>query len=265
MSSSEGGPLPLAARRTGEGRPMVVLHGLFGSARNWAGIAKRLGEGLDVHALDLRNHGDSPWSARMDYPTMAADVLAYMDEHGLDRPILVGHSMGGKVAMSLALLHPDRIGPLVVADIAPVSYGHRRDRYVEAMMAVPLDGLSRRSDAEAHLVQAVPDWGTRQFLLQNLVDDGTGGYRWRVNLSALDAAMGDLVGFPALDVSAFPGASLFMRGDRSNYVRDDYRPAIEALFPRARLVTIKDAGHLVHAEKPEAFLSILTGFLARVE
>jgi pimeloyl-ACP methyl ester carboxylesterase len=244
---------------------MVVLHGLFGSARNWAGIGKRLGTGFDVHALDLRNHGDSPWATTMDYPTMAADVLDYMDRNSLDRPILVGHSMGGKVAMCLALLHPDRVGPLVVADIAPVPYDKGRDRYVEAMRAVPLADLSRRSEAEAHLTEAVPDWGTRQFLLQNLVDDGAGGYRWRVNLPVLDAAMGAIVGFPALDPAAFPGASLFIRGERSDYVRDAYRPRIEALFPRARLITIKDAGHLVHAEKPEAFLSILTGFLSRVE
>ncbi|MCF8480599.1 MAG: alpha/beta fold hydrolase [Rhodospirillum sp.] len=248
---------------------MVLLHGLFGSSRNWTGIAKRLGEGFDVHALDLRNHGDSPWTDGVDYPAMATDVLAYMDAHGLDRPILVGHSMGGKVAMCLALLHPARIGPLVVADIAPVPYDTGRERYIEAMKAVPVGQLSRRSEADTHLAEAVPDWGTRQFLLQNLVDDGAGAYRWRINLAVLESAMDAIVGFPDLGPdhggAPFEGPCLFIRGDRSDYVVDAHRPVIEALFPRTRLITIKDAGHLVHAEKPDAFLSILTGFLSRVE
>jgi esterase len=242
---------------------MVVLHGLFGAARNWSGLARRLGETLEVHALDLRNHGDSPWDDRMDYPAMAADVLAYMDAQGLERPILVGHSMGGKAAMCLALSHPERIGPLVVADIAPVSYDNGREAFIAAMRAVPLSGLARRAEAEAHLREAVPDPGIRMFLMQNLVEDPAGGYRWRLNLPVLDRCMDQISGFPDL-AGPFDGPCLFIRGDRSDYIQDGHRSAITARFPRARVATLKDAGHWLHSEQPEAFLATLRAFLSRV-
>ncbi len=259
-------PCPLNAQVTGSGRPMVVLHGLFGAARNWSGVARRLGEQWQVHALDLRNHGESPWRDSMDYRAMAADVVAYMDAQGLGTPVLIGHSMGGKVAMTAALEHGNRFSALVVADIAPVAYRSTLSSFVEAMLAVPLDQLDRRSQAEPHLREVVKDPGVRQFLLQNLTQDAGGPLRWRINLEVLKAEMGSVIGFPALpDGTRFEGPTLFVRGELSDYVRDSHRPTIDRLFPNAVMAAIKGSGHWVHAEKPDAFIETVQGFLARVE
>ncbi|ABC23504.1 alpha/beta fold hydrolase [Rhodospirillum rubrum] len=254
----------LAAQCLGEGPPLVVLHGLFGSARNWAGIARRLGDRYRVHALDLRNHGESPWTEALDYPLMAGDVAAYIEREIGDgpAPVVVGHSMGGKVAMTLALLHPGRVGALVVADIAPVAYRPGLDAFAEAMLAVPLAGLARRSQVEALLADSIPSPGIRRFLAQNIVEDPAGGLRWRLNLEGLRREMATLAGFPAFPADrTFSGRTLVVRGALSDYVGEAERPAFERLFPGYRLATLKGAGHWLHSEKPEAFVDILRGFL----
>ena len=253
----------LAYNEFGDGPPIVILHGLFGSARNWDGIAKRLADRHHVFTVDLPNHGASPWRARMDYPGLADEVLAFIDARGLDRPAVVGHSMGGKVAMTLALRDAEAVGALVVVDIAPVAHAWTLGGHVDAMSGVPLSDLGRRADAATHLEAAVLDAGERAFLLQNLVSDGT-GWRWRLNLPVIGRDMNEITGFPEFPSgAAYGGASLFLTGALSNYVGKEDAAPIEQLFPAARIVEIADAGHWVHAQQPAAFVAELTTFLQR--
>lgn len=250
--------LPLAADRFGptDGVPLVLLHGLFGSARNWTSLAKALTQRLDrpVVVADLRNHGASPWDDRMDYPAMAADVAALIAREARGGPVdLLGHSMGGKVGCVLALTVPGILRRLLVLDIAPVPYRRSLVHHIEAMRAVPVATLSRKAEADSHLRAAEPDAGVRAFLAQNLVRAEGGGFRWRVNLAAIEAHMADIMGFPPLD-GRFDGPTLFLRGGTSDYVRTAHRPEIGRLFPAARIEAIDGAGHWVHAERPQAFV-----------
>jgi len=246
----------------GEGAPLAILHGLFGSGRNWTAIAKKLAESRRVLAVDLRNHGASPWDPSMDYATMAADVLALIGRQRLDRPVVLGHSMGGKTAMAAALAAPDAIGALIVADIAPVPYRHGNAAYVDAMRRLDLSKIARRGDADEALRDAVPEPGVRGFLLQNLVF-GDGGPRWQLNLEIIAASMERLIGFPFTPGEArYGGPTLFIAGGASDYVGPGHRDAIRAFFPAARIETIDGAGHWLHAEKPKEFIKIATRFLA---
>ena len=251
----------LAAAEQGAGPPIVILHGLFGSARNWGAIARRLAEQHRVFALDLRNHGASPWTASMDYAEMAGDVRAFVERRNLGPVALVGHSMGGKVGMVLALQAPALVERLVVVDIAPVRYPPAYLSFVEAMRGVDLDRAARRAEVGARLADGVPDEGVRQFLLQNLVAE-EGRLRWRVNLDTLETAMPALSDFPDFpDDAAYEGPTLFVAGARSDYVQPEHRAAIRRLFPKASLVRLRDAGHWIHAERPEEFLDTLLPFL----
>ena len=271
----------LATRTLGEAGPRVVfVHGLFGQGKNWTTIAKGLAADHRVTLVDLPNHGHSPWTDRVDYLDMA-ELLAAELEH-LGEPVtLVGHSMGGKVSMQLALRRPELLCALVVVDIAPVEYplqGGRTDdpdeeaspfaAFIEAMRAMDLDRLTTRDDADAALRTAVPSRMVRSFLLQSLVREGSGGdgWRWRLNLELLERDLGELRGFPSPPPgAAFDGPVLWIAGANSAYVLDDDRPHMDALFPTARLVRIKNAGHWVHSEQPEVFLETLRRFLGRVE
>lgn len=261
----------LAADVYGEGAEdrLVVLHGLLGAARNWMAIAKRLGQDYETHALDLRNHGRSPWVDGMSYRHMAADVAHYVQGNDLGRPTVIGHSMGGKASMALALENPERVGRLLVADIAPVAYD-RNGRssfldYIDAMAGLDLDAVGRRADADRLLQDAIPDRAVRSFLLQNLVakdaGDAGAGFRWRCNLQALADGMADILDFPAaLDGRAYEGPTLFLTGADSNYVRPEHRSRIRSLFPHARFAALKDAGHWLHADKPRAFMQAVRTF-----
>ncbi|MDE0174513.1 MAG: alpha/beta fold hydrolase [Defluviicoccus sp.] len=253
----------LNAIRSGQGPSLVVAHGLFGSARNWTSVARRLAERHTVHALDMRNHGASPWTDEMTYPAMAEDLLRYVGMHGLARPAAIGHSMGGKAAMTAALLAPERIGRLVVVDIAPVRYRHGFSALADALAGLDLDGVDRRTDADERLADAVPDAALRGFLLQNLVlRDGR--YAWRLNLAAIAAARDTLWDFPdLLPSAAFRGPTLLIGGGASDYVRPDHMPVVERYFPNAEYLRIPGAGHWVHAERPDAFLAAVADFLGR--
>ena len=251
----------LAAQVLGEGPPLVVLHGLFGSGRNWSGLARKLAERRRVHLLDLRNHGDSPWHDEVGYAAMATDVEAYLDSHGLEQVEVIGHSMGGKTAMTLALARPEQVATLLVVDIAPVAYGHSHEGFAEAMQALDLAAVTRRGDADQALAAAVPDPGIRAFLLQNLVARD-GGYAWRLNLAALQAGMAALIGFPPPAPGArYDGPTLFLGGGLSDYIGPEHHAAIDAHFPRAEVDHLPDAGHWVHAEQPAAFLERAQAFL----
>jgi pimeloyl-ACP methyl ester carboxylesterase len=256
--------LQLFARCEGSGPPLVILHGLFGSSRNWASQSRRLAATWQVCALDLRNHGDSPWAEDMSYPAMADDILAYLDRAGFSQAVILGHSMGGKAAMAAALTAPERVRALVVVDMAPVRYASGMERYVDAMQAVELRGVTRRADVDRAMSEAVPERALRAFLLQNLVAEKP-IFRWRLNLDVLGRSMAEIVDFPKdFPAKRYDGPAAFIYGEASPYVGPDRAPEIERLFPAADLLSVAGAGHWVHAEAPEAFMVALESFLDRL-
>lgn len=247
---------------SGDGRPPVVLlHGLFGSSTNWHSIARRLSESRRVLAPDLRNHGRSPSLPPMTYPAMAEDLANLLDQQGIDQAALVGHSMGGKAAMWLALTRPERVQALVVADMAPVTYGHRFDGVLTGLGSLDLDRLGDRRAADAQLARHLDTPGLRAYLLQNLVKEGD-GWRWRINLPLLAAFMDDILGFPDTAGRQYPGPAFFIYGNDSDYVTGKQLPSIRALFPLARLRGVPNAGHWVYADQPDAFFNAISGFLS---
>ncbi|RBY92700.1 alpha/beta fold hydrolase [Blastococcus sp. TF02A-30] len=283
MTEDAGEEERLHARTLGEAGPRVVfVHGLFGQGKNWTTIAKGLSDGHRVTLLDLPNHGHSPWTERVDYLDMAELVAEELAGYG--EPVtLVGHSMGGKVAMTLALRRPELLRALVVVDIAPVEYplqGGRTDdedeeaspfaAYIAAMKAMDLGALETRQDADAALKTAVPSRMVRSFLLQSLVREGVGaaagGWRWRLNLDLLARDLGELRGFPEPPPgTTYDGPVLWIAGANSHYVLPEDRERMDELFPATRLVKVKNAGHWVHSEQPEVFLETLRRFLDGVE
>ena len=237
------------------GTPLLIAHGLFGSGRNWGVIAKRLSDTRKVIALDLRNHGASPWQDDHSYPALAEDLSEVIASIG--GPVdLLGHSMGGKAAM-VAALSGANIRRLIVADIAPVTYDHTQQHLIDAMQALPLDQLSSRAKAEQALSGQIGDPTVRSFLLQSLnLQDHT----WRLNLPALGASMADIIGFPEVS-GQFVTQTLFLTGANSDYLRPEHRPLIKSLFPKARFAKIPNAGHWLHAERPREFEAVVRVFL----
>ena len=242
--------------------PVVILHGLFGSARNWHSIASKLAADGPVHALDLRNHGASPWAQDVAYTSMADDVMAFCHSRGIERAHLVGHSMGGKVAMTLALGRPQQCASLAVIDIAPVTYPPHHQSIIGAMRALPVSAMSRRAEADERLSATISDVATRQFLLQNLVAKD-GRLNWRINLGALDEGMASLSGFPeALVPGSFSAPVLFVAGGKSDYIASAHRSAVRRYFPQAVVETVERAGHWVHADEPGKILALLQSFFS---
>ena len=236
---------------------LFIVHGLYGSGRNWGVIAKRLSDNRHVVTVDMRNHGSSPHHDTHSYPEMAQD-LAEVITH-LGGPVdICGHSMGGKAVMMLALTRPELLRRVIVADIAPVTYGHTQQMFIDAMRGVDLTQIERRSDAEAQLATAGVERALQSFFTQSL---DVPGKRWRLNLDALEAEMPKIIGWPD-DVSGqFAGPTLFLSGGASDYVQPEHREAIMALFPQARFAKIPGAGHWLHAEKPREFEATLRIFL----
>ncbi len=252
----------LHAVARGEGKPVALLHGLYGQAGNFATVQRKLAAtGRRVIALDLRNHGASPHAPTMRYPEMAADVLETLRAAAALPCALVGHSMGGKVAMCAALAAPDAVERLLVADIAPVAYPHEASQgaYLAAMAAVALHPGLTRAEADAVLAEAVPDALVRGFLLTNLLPGAAP--RWRLNLAAIAAALPQLVGWPEELGGRYDGPTLFLAGARSDYLRPEHRATIRALFPAARFATLKAAGHWLHADDPDGFVAAVAAFL----
>ncbi|MCO8146594.1 alpha/beta fold hydrolase [Rhodovulum tesquicola] len=239
--------------------PLLIAHGLFGSARNWGVIAKRLSDSRQVIAVDMRNHGDSPWASGHRYADLAADLAEVIAAHG-GRADMLGHSMGGKAAMVLALTRPALVNRLVVADIAPVAYGHSQNHLIAAMRGLELAGLTHRGNADAALSARIADPGVRAFLLQSL-DLKARPPVWRLNLDVLEAEMDRITGWPEEIAGRFDGPALFLSGATSDYVRPEHRDRIKALFPAARFARIPGAGHWLHAEKPREFEAAVRAFL----
>ena len=240
------------------GQPLIIAHGLFGSARNWGVLARRLSDARPVITVDMRNHGTSPWFDTNSYGDMAGDLAEIVRAQG-GRADILGHSMGGKAAMVLALQQPELVHRLIVADIAPVAYGHSQTHLIDAMEAVDLQMVRSRRDVDAQLAAAVPEDGVRAFLLQSLDLKGDAA-RWVLNLPSLRRAMADIIGFPDIE-GQFDGASLFLSGGASDYVKPSDHGAIRALFSTAEFEVIDGAGHWLHAEKPREFEAALRRFL----
>ncbi len=262
-------PEPLASTSYGDSGPRVVmLHGLFGQGRNFTAVAKVLAGSARVTLVDLPDHGRSSWSDDVSYLAMANRVADFLSAAGPgERWTLVGHSMGGKVAMLVALRRPDLVERLCVVDIAPApsrevgGFG----TYVEAMRAVDLDALPDRSSADRAVATRVPDPRVRGFLLQNLRREGSGNaarWRWQMNLDLLGDRLDELAGWPEGPLGSYDGPVLWLAGGSSPYVRPDHASAMRTLFPRVLLVRIKGAGHWVHADQPEVFVSTLQQFLS---
>ncbi len=239
-----------------ENPPLLIAHGLYGSARNWGVIARRLADERQVVAVDMRNHAYSMWTDQHTYPELAND-LAEVIEHFGGQADVVGHSMGGKAAMTLALQHGDLVRKLVVADIAPVTYTHSQIQFIEAMRAVDLSAVERRSDAAQQLADQGVEKALQSFFTQSL---DIKGQRWLLNLDILAAEMPKIMGFPDMD-GAWAGPTLFLSGGDSDYVVPEYRDKIRTLFPAARFAKIPGAGHWLHAEKPREFEAAVRTFL----
>ena len=245
----------------GEGKPMMILHGLFGFSDNWQTHAKKLSDYYQVILVDLRNHGRSEWSDEFSYEIMADDIYKLVQELKLNEFILVGHSMGGKVAMRFAQKHEDMLEKLVVVDIGVKKYPMHHEHILAGIHAVKLDDVGSRREAEEQLSQFIDSYGIKQFLLKNLYWVDKGQLAWRMNVKVLEREMEDILS--ALPVTEVMTPTLFIRGELSNYILDEDIDEIESLFPDSEVVTINGAGHWVHAEAPDEFIETLLSFCLR--
>jgi esterase len=259
--------------RIGVGEPLIILHGLFGSNKNWQSISKVFSQYFDVLTLDLRNHGDSFHSDVMDYPSMVNDVYQLLNELGIKSCLLMGHSMGGKVAMLFALKYPQHISQLVVADIAPIVYQHNFDHLIDPVMALKLDEMNSRTDVDKALQVDIADPQLRQFLLQSLVrkPGEPVGWRWKNNWSAIKQHIDKIKGFPSSEGdSALLGATikpwkvntpaLFISGELSDYVDEKGKIAINQHFEKPQFKVLNGANHWLHAEQPKQFTEVVLKF-----
>jgi esterase len=246
----------------GEGPPLVILHGLLGSADNWRSMNRRLGAYYKVFALDLRNHGRSPHSDIFDYDVMVADLREFMKQQALRQIILLGHSTGGKVAMQFAIEYPAEVDRLIVVDTAPKSYEPSQRYILEALRSLDLTRYKSFGDVDAALAENISDKSLRQFLLKNLARDQDGRLLWKIHLAAIDRNY-DKLGRGITSERTFDKPTLFIRGSRSNYIEDDDAPLIRQIFPQAEIATLPEAGHWVHVDGPEQFFQAVLNFLHR--
>lgn len=254
-----------SAQSLAQNPPIIILHGLFGSSRNWHPIAQALSDKYTVYTLDLRNHGKSPHDDIMDYPHMARDVLTFLENELGQKEItpvtIIAHSMGGKAAMWLALTRPEWVRKLVVVDIAPVNYEHDFSAVLDALQAIPLDSLKSRRDADHHLSKSISQSSLRHFLLQNL-QFRHGKYQWRLNLDAISHSIAEITSFPDTDdIEPFAKRVLFIGGGQSDYLNKNNQKLTRQCFPLASFAMIKSAGHWLHAEQPEIFKALIGPYL----
>ncbi|MFK7963939.1 MAG: alpha/beta fold hydrolase [Burkholderiaceae bacterium] len=251
----------LNIRELGDGPVLLLLHGLFGSSRNWVSVQKALAEHYHVVSVDLRNHGESGWHDEMNYAVMAQDISNLIASRGWEQVSVLGHSMGGKVAITLALRQPPELQRLIVADIAPVVYAPHHREFIQAMLALDLSRIERRSDADRQLASTIAEPGVRAFLLQNLVQKGPEWF-WRFNLKALDESLVALGDFPAaIEASRWNGPVCVIRGGASDYITTDGRAAFDRYFESVEHHALAGAGHWLHAEQPAAFIDIVRRFM----
>lgn len=252
----------LFRQQYGSGPPLIIVHGLLGAGGNWATLARKTyGEHFTTYVVDLRNHGRSPHDDEFSYAAMGEDIVALMDEEGLSHAHILGHSMGGKLGMHLALEHAERVDRLIVADIAPRGYAVRHETIFNAFDSINPAVFESRQEIDSAMSSAIPDDGLRQFLLKNLDRDGE-GYRWKINLAAIRKGYPDIIG-AVESWNSFDGDVLFVAGGQSDYVSDADMPDIRALFPFAEMVHMPESGHWLHAENPALFSRLTLDFLLR--
>ena len=256
--------MKLYSRTQGQGVNLLSVHGLFGSQENLGAINRRLAESYCVHGVDVRNHGRSPHQAdtqpTMHYSDMAADLVEYLDEQGIEQAHLLGHSMGGKIVMETALRYPDRIISVAVLDIAPVTYTVRRhDDVFAGLKAINLNTLEKRSDADVVLANYISEAAIRQFLLKNLFRKADGAFGWRMNLETIEQSYEAILSGQQAS-KPFPGEILFLKGSESDYILPEHRSEVLKLFPGASLRSIHGTGHWLHAEKPDLVANALVRF-----
>jgi len=253
--------MKLFHRELGEGDPLMILHGLFGFSDNWQTHAKKLAEYYRVILVDLRNHGRSDWDEEFSYEIMADDVLELCDDLGLEDLILVGHSMGGKVAMQVARKREELLEKLIIVDMGIKGYPMHHDHIIAGIKSVTLDTISARREAEQQLGAYIESDGIKQFLLKNMYWKEKGQLAWRMNMPVLEREMPNILsGFEADEIFT---PTLFIRGAMSNYILDEDIPSLETQFPDMELITVDNAGHWVHAEAPNEFQEALLGFSLR--
>lgn len=254
--------MKLNFKKIGSGKPLIILHGLFGSADNWFTISKDLKDNFTLYLVDQRNHGDSPQSDEWNYKVMVEDLKELMDSEGLEKAFVMGHSMGGKTAMNFALTYPDRVEKLIVADIAPRFYAIHHQSILEGLNALELNELQSRKEADDELAKYIPEVGIRQFLLKSLGRD-TDGFQWKINLPVITEKINE-VGKALPDGKNFTGPTLFMAGSNSSYIQQSDMVDIDKFFPNNEIEFIADAGHWLHAEQPEAVVEEIRRFLKEV-
>lgn len=252
--------LELNYKTFGQGAPIIILHGLFGTLDNWQTIAKKLAEQYSVYILDQRNHGRSPHVDTIDYPSMAEDLAHFMESNWIYKAHIVGHSMGGKTAMQFALNYADLVDHLIVVDIAPKKYPEGHQLIFEALTTINLEQITNRKEADAFLETKIEDFGVRQFLLKNLSRNKEGQYQWKMNLPVIHKFYSEILLPPTLE-EPFSGETLFVKGGKSNYIQEEDWPLVKQHFPNARLETIRASGHWVHAEAPQKMLETILRFL----
>lgn len=253
--------MQLYFQQLGSGAPLVILHGVFGSGDNWLTLGRRFAEHYSVCLLDQRNHGQSPWSDAFSYSLMADDLRDFLDQQGLEKVHLIGHSMGGKVGMLFAQRHPERLEKLVIVDIAPKSYSLQEHKHIlETLNGIDLAAFESRTAIDTALQSPLPDFGTRQFILKNIYRNEAKAFAWRLNVKALYNNLHEIgKGLP--EAAPYDGPTLFINGGKSRYIQSEDHVKIKQLFRRSALFTIPDAGHWVHAEAPDALYDEVTHFL----
>ncbi len=253
--------MSLYFREVGSGPPMIILHGVFGSSDNWFSIGKSFAKNWKVYLVDQRNHGQSFHSDELNYPVMANDINTFIQKESIGRPVVVGHSMGGKVAMQLAVNQPNLIKSLVVVDIAPKKYPMHHRQLLEGLLSIDLKNMSSRQDLELRISRFENNSAVRQFLMKNVGRDQNNNFKWKLNLNSISNNLGKLS--DALDyIKPYHGRTLFIKGENSNYINNEDEEMIRQVFPNAKIFSIPDAGHWVQVDQPEQFVNIVEDFLS---
>jgi pimeloyl-ACP methyl ester carboxylesterase len=252
--------MKLNYKKSGQGQPLLILHGVFGSLDNWQSVGNKFAENYEVYLIDQRNHGKSPHSDEFSYESMSDDLGEFIEHHGLKEPIVLGHSMGGKTAMKFACNHPEKLEKLIVVDIAPKYYEPHHQKIIEGFRAVNIRTIDSRKEAEDQMSKVIHSQMIRQFLLKNLTrtDDG---FRWKINLDAIEKSI-ENIGNGLDDSEKFEKPTLFISGSNSDYILDKDIPIIKKHFPNYKHEIIVDAGHWVHAEQPLLLYEEVVDFLS---
>jgi len=243
-----------------EGQPLVILHGLFGFSDNWVSFAKKFTDSYRVILVDQRNHGNSPHAEDFNYEAMAEDLNEFIDDHQLENPIIMGHSMGGKTAIEFSVRYPSKVDKLIVVDIAPKAYPVHHQKIIDGLFSLDLSSIKSRGQADEELKKAITDFGTRQFLLKNLSRDKNMGFKWKMNLPVISTHIHEVVAAVA-EGAHFLKPTLFIRGEKSDYIIDDDFDSIEDIFSDVEIITIEGAGHWIHADKPTALENAVSEFI----